>query len=175
MREGIEEAISEIPRRRADVNRRLREIAQEYERLRAEMEPGDERTAAMTQLVSRARGLSASSTPADPRRWYEQGTDGSRIVALAAIQALKDPRNAVIVVDAIERPRSPFEQFQALRAADFLLGSLDAQQVDALRRAIESQLAPQEGQGRWITPQDPSRWTYAHYLLESKMRTPTVS
>lgn len=166
VREGIEEAIAEIPRRRSDVDRRLREIAREYERLRAEVDSGDARTAEMTQLVSRARGLSASSTPTDPRRWYRQGADGDRIIALAAIQALKDPRNAVLVLDAIQHPRSPFEQFQALRAADLLLDSLDAHQLDGLRRAIESQLAEQEGEGRWITPADASRWQYAHHLLE---------
>lgn len=167
VREGIEEAIAEIPRQSSEVERRLREVAREYERLRAEMEPSSERTTAMTQLVSRARGLAASGTPTDPRRWYRQGTEGARIVALAAIQALKDPRNVSLVLDAIEHPRSAFEQFQALRAADLSLDSLDAEQLGALRTAIENQLCEQVGDGRWITQGDASRWQYAHSLLEA--------
>jgi hypothetical protein len=167
-REGLEEAIGEIPRRRPEVTRRLREIARSYEQIRMTSPPGAARTREMTELVSRARGVASSGTPASsPERWFREETDGARIVALAAIQALRTPTDLPIVVAVIAEPRSAFEQFHALRAAEELLPFATREQKDLLRSAIESQLAEREGDGRWITPADPSRWAYAQHLLSS--------
>lgn len=181
VREELEEAIGEIPRPAADVARRLNEIATEYENLRAEMTSGGERTRAMTELMARARGLAASrlrrgDPSADPHRWYRTDSEGGRIVALAAVQARKDSRDLPIAVDAITNSRSAFEQFHALRAAFELLPRLDRPQLNSLRDAIQSQMAETEGQGRWITPADPDRWTLAHHsLAEIDQRTSRAS
>ena len=167
VREGIEEAIGEIPRPAGDAARRLREIAALYEKIRSEVPPSDSRTREMTQLVSRARGLASSgATQIDPQAWYQRGSDGARIVALAATQALKDPAAFGIVIDGISKPRSAFEQFHALRAADELRPYLDDEQLATLGQAIRGQLADREGGGKWITPADPGRLEYAHLLLD---------
>jgi hypothetical protein len=167
VREEIEEAIARIPRGPQDVQRRLREIAREYERLREEMKAGQERTRAMTELVTRARGLwQADPRPAEAARWYRSAREGDRVIALAGIQTRRDPGDLNIVIDAISRPRSAFEQFHALRAAAAVIPQLMPSELRTLRRAIAEQRVETEDGAHWITPADVSRWQYSQYLLD---------
>jgi hypothetical protein len=167
LREEIEgAAASTRPESAASAQRRLAELAREYDSIRSTQESSDERTRQMTQLVSRARVLAASvPSAANAKRWFGEDTEGGRIIGLAVIQAVPDPADWALVESAIARPRSAFEQFHALRAADALLPLLDSRRRRDLLNAIRSQIAETEGEGRWITPSDSSRWSYAHDLV----------
>jgi hypothetical protein len=159
----------ELPRPHGDVHQLLDELAERYERLRSSLPPGDERTFFMTRIVVEARAAAGELhlPEDDARRYFEAGTEGKRIIALAIAQA--DPSAVLfdIVSEAIANSRSAFEQFHALRALDEMLYTLSPMQRRQARALLEQQRAP-DG---WITPEDPSRWEYSAHLLEQLRNT----
>jgi hypothetical protein len=135
-------------------------IASEYNSVRSSMPSGPARTAAMEQVVARARQLALDRDLAPPEvaQWLREGTDEQRITALGLMQA--DPRlwdfDAVLL--AIERSRSAFEQYHALRLAGQMLHGLDEAQRHRLAAAIH-------GQRGWRFRRDTDRWGLAEDLL----------
>lgn len=142
----------------------LEALAVRYEQVRATQLPGDERTFLMTRIVAQARAfaLGLRLPEDDARRYFAQGTEGARIIALAIVQAQPSAVLLDIVLDAIAESKSAFEQFHAIRALDALLPQLSPMQKQKARAVLEQQRQP----GGWITPDDPSRWDYSGYLLE---------
>ncbi|MFF2039397.1 hypothetical protein ACFVVX_03130 [Kitasatospora sp. NPDC058170] len=79
------------------------------------------------------------------RELFEDGSQGRRIQALALMQG--DPALADLssVLDAIEHPRSGFEQYHALLAARGLLSRLPAAEAQRLRDAVAARLVAPDG------------------------------
>nr|BFD92645.1 hypothetical protein KitaXyl93_40050 [Kitasatospora sp. Xyl93] len=79
------------------------------------------------------------------RDLFADGSEGRRIQALALMQG--DPALADLssVLDAIERPRSDFEQYHALLAARGLLSRLPAAEAQRVRDAVATQLVDPRG------------------------------
>ena len=74
----------------------------------------------MDQLVSEATALArdARYTPEEIDQLLTSDLPGNRVVGLAATQTLGDPASFDPVLEAITKriPKTPFEQYQALRA-----------------------------------------------------------
>lgn len=164
IREEAEDAIASTAGDKEIVERRLTELAGSYESTRKSMPPGPTRTRAMTEIVATARAY-AKGASVVPQRFFRTDDDGSRLIGLAIVQAVPDRQALPNVLDAITNPRSAFEQFNALRAADALLPLLNTAELDQLRTAITSQIVDRETATQHITPNDPSRYGYAHDLI----------
>jgi hypothetical protein len=115
-------------------------IAFEYRAIRGTMPYGPERTKAMRGVVARARQLATqhSFQPAEVARWLEHGTDEERITALAMMQAEPKLRNFGGVLMVIKKPRSGFEQYEALVLAEMMLAGLSGQDRQRLGSVIRS-------------------------------------
>jgi hypothetical protein len=135
----------------------LRTLARTYERLRATLPSSSQRTFEMSKITAEARAIAQATliTSADAISLFQEGREGSRVVALAVMQAKPDPAYFPLVLDAIDHSRSAFEQYQALRTAQVLLPMLSAEQKQQLAQVISHQ---QSGQpGTHITPDSDRR------------------
>jgi hypothetical protein len=120
-------------------SRSLLDLALRYERVRASMPAGAERTLAMNGVFSDMEIVVRSSyldrTLVDSL--FASLPDGQRLLVLAAFPAF-EPGHASIVIDAILRSHTAFEQFHALRAAERGLPSLNPKERTQLRNAIQA-------------------------------------
>jgi hypothetical protein len=138
-----------------------RPIASEYKAVRDTMSPGRERTMAMERVVADARKL-ADEQPfkrSDVVRWLQEGSDEERVTALALMQARPDLRDISTALAAIERSRTPFEQYHALLLADRMLDELDdadrERLADIVTRARDQRFR-----------RDPDRWLLSERILQ---------
>ncbi|MGH8967550.1 MAG: hypothetical protein ACRDXB_19800, partial [Actinomycetes bacterium] len=92
-------------------------IAARYEAVRESSPPGRTRTRAMGELVEQAKKLAefdfVSTEAVD--ELFRSGHDGNRITALGLMRANPRLVSVPILLQVIRRPRSGFEQWQALR------------------------------------------------------------
>ena len=100
----------------------------------------------------------AGSWPWRTRHWYADG--GGLSVGDGRSSLEQDTGDLASVVDAISRPRSAFEQYQALAAALEMLSRLDSSERERLASAIRQQLES----GEWITPST-GRYSLAQRIL----------
>ncbi|MFJ9445255.1 hypothetical protein ACIRRH_25805 [Kitasatospora sp. NPDC101235] len=102
---------------------------------------GPEGVVAEVRSTARRSALTADQV----RALFADGSEGRRIQALALMQG--DPALADLssVLDAIEHPRSGFEQYHALLAARGLLSRLPAAGAQRLRDAVARQLVDPRG------------------------------
>ncbi|MDK3258505.1 hypothetical protein [Blastococcus capsensis] len=123
-----------------------RSVATRYESIRATEESSSQRRERLKDLVqSEAQALSdVIDSPEAVRELFSAGDEGYRIVAIgmmAAAPALADPET---IAKAISAPRTAFEQFHALRAAQSLVDRFPrptgtGQVRDAIRTALSSE------------------------------------
>jgi hypothetical protein len=148
-------------REQVPVEARLDELAKSYEVTRDTMKPGNERTAAMSALVRKARNLAKQVQDlALPQRFFAEVGPGHRVIALGLAQALTPTSVYLpIVLDGIARAESAFEQYQALNLANRILGVLTEDQKLELRSALVQQ------EGVPIDQSDSSRWSLREKLL----------
>jgi hypothetical protein len=148
------------PQRAVD---RARDFAEEYDRARRSLPSGPARTFEMSRIVSSVRASAAELvlSEEDIRKLFKE-SEGGRIVALTLIAATHNAGFADLVREAILRPASAFEQYQALQAAKALVEASDLSLADRreLGAAIEEQMKP----GRYITRQT-DRWPVAQAIL----------
>jgi hypothetical protein len=76
------------------------------------------------------------------------------------MQGNSDLADFGVVVDAVGRSKSAFEQYQGLLLAKTMLDGLNEIQRQALREAVAAQLAP----GGWIRNEG-ARWAVARSIL----------
>jgi hypothetical protein len=112
-----------------------------YQHIRATQPASDRRTRLLDELAARMRGIGqgVAFDPADVSRWFHDGDDALRIVALNIMLARDDSRDLLAVLKAIEKPRSLFEQYYGLRLASTMapkLGGLERSLlIDSVGRA----------------------------------------
>lgn len=139
--------------------------ASRYERLRTTEPPGWDRTSRMEGALRQARALDAETL--EPRHvadLFATGSDGNRVVALALVQERPRLATVDILVEAIEHSRSPFEQYQALVAAEQAAPELSAPDRERLRTALESVVTGPLGE------RSSDRRTVARRLLQQLSR-----
>jgi hypothetical protein len=118
----------------------LERYARDYESLRDSKPPGDERTRQMARLTAEVRAIAIALplSSGDLERLLEEGTDGDRIVALAAAQDQPDPSLFDAICLAILESHSAFEQFHALVAMVEMVPLLDLGQQRRLAGVLKS-------------------------------------
>ncbi|RKT08632.1 hypothetical protein BX286_6744 [Streptomyces sp. 3211.6] len=116
-------------------------IAEDYSSARGSMPAGASRTRALEEVMARARRLAQEQSfeSAEVLRWLREGTDEQRITALAMMQARPELRNFEAALGAITHPRTPFEQYHAMRLALQMIDELDTEQARRLAGAVEAQ------------------------------------
>ncbi|MFE6871696.1 hypothetical protein ACFVFS_34775 [Kitasatospora sp. NPDC057692] len=106
-----------------------------------------DRAAGAERVVAEVRSTARRSalTSAQVRELFADGSEGRRIQALALMQG--DPALADLpsVLEAIEHPRSGFEQYHALLAARGLMSRLPAEEARRLRDAVAGRLMAPDG------------------------------
>lgn len=116
-------------------------IAADYSSVRGSMPPGAARTRALEDVIARARRLAQEQSfeSAEVLRWLREGTEEERITALAMMQAKPELQNFEAALTSISHPRSPFEQYHAMRLALQMVDGLDGVQVRRLAETMEKQ------------------------------------
>ena len=139
----------------------LVQLGREYEILRDSMPPGNERTERMNGFVAHVQKITSEDVSVgEIRKLFEQGSPGSRIVAIALLERQPDARCFDLILQSITEFKSPFEQYHALRVARTILPNLSSSDAANLLNGIRSQMNVS------IPESDQSRWTIAQDLLE---------
>jgi hypothetical protein len=143
------------------VGEALQELADEYRRLRSAMRAGPERTQALELVIDRARRLAgvAPLEPSDVSAWFTQGTPEARVTALGLMQGSPRLHDFDAALDAIDQPRSAFEQYHGLVLALDMVGSLSQGRRAQLRQAVKRVLRG------WRSRRDSDRRTVATEIL----------
>ncbi|MEU8923076.1 hypothetical protein AB0D10_19380 [Kitasatospora sp. NPDC048545] len=102
---------------------------------------GPEGVVAEVRSTARRSALTADQV----RDLFADGSEGRRIQALALMQGDPALADLASVLEAIEHPRSGFEQYHALLAARGLLSRLPAAGAQRLRDAVAAQLVDPRG------------------------------
>ncbi|MFE2110305.1 hypothetical protein ACFXAF_31185 [Kitasatospora sp. NPDC059463] len=109
--------------------------------LPADRTAGPERVVAEVRSTARRSALTASRV----RELFADGSEGRRVQALALMQGDPALADLASVLEAIERPRSGFEQYHALLAARGLMSRLPAEEARQLRDAVAGRLMAPDG------------------------------
>jgi hypothetical protein len=97
----------------------LQKLAGLYEYIRRTRPASDERTRWLEQLATRTRevGKDVDFEPAEVARWFHEGSDALRVIALNLMLSREEYRDFSVVLSALEDRRSLFEQYYALKLA----------------------------------------------------------
>jgi hypothetical protein len=95
----------------------LQKLAGLYEYIRRTRPASDERTGWLEQLATRTRevGKDVDFEPAEVARWFHEGSDALRVIALNLMLSRNEYRDFSVVLSALEDRRSLFEQYYALK------------------------------------------------------------
>ncbi|AUY50355.1 hypothetical protein C2142_17050 [Streptomyces sp. CB01881] len=119
--------------------------AERPEQLAGQLPPsaaaGPEGVVAEVRSTARRSALTAEQV----RELFADGSEGRRIQALALMQGDPSLADLSSLLDAIEQPRSGFEQYHALLAARGLLSRLPAAEAQRLREAVAGRLMAPDG------------------------------
>ncbi|MER8102388.1 hypothetical protein [Kitasatospora sp. NPDC094016] len=121
--------------------------AEQSAALAAQLPPASSPSSGPAGVVAEVRSTARRSalTADQVRALYADGSEGRRIQALALMQGDPSLADLPSLLDAIERPRSGFEQYHALLAARGLLSRLPGAEAQRLRDAVAGQLVLPEG------------------------------
>ncbi|MEV7936072.1 hypothetical protein AB0O82_08000 [Kitasatospora sp. NPDC088264] len=121
--------------------------AEQSAALAAQLPPASSPSSGPEGVVAEVRSTARRSalTADQVRALYADGSEGRRIQALALMQGDPSLADLPSLLDAIERPRSGFEQYHALLAARGLLSRLPGAEAQRLRDAVAGQLVLPEG------------------------------
>jgi hypothetical protein len=120
----------------------LEALARGYRRLRGSMRAGDERTQALEHVMTEARRLAQNDglEAADVLTWFEEGKPEARITALGLMQGNPRLRDFEAALDAIDDPRSAFEQYHGLRLGELMAPDLERSERAQLKLVTERAL-----------------------------------
>jgi hypothetical protein len=138
-REKAFESLQTVEDKAIEVVSKLEEVSRSYENIRAEMTPGGMRDTEMERVIAVAMRLVVANglSLEEVRKRFHADNEGGRILALAAMKVNPDLRDFQIILDAIEQPKSPFEQDRFMLLAGEMLGNLDAEERHRLRQTVE--------------------------------------
>ena len=130
--------------------------------------PGDQRNYVLNAvIVDQLYQLgSATKLPAAlVASLFARGGDGDRMVALLLLETAPSAGCLGTALDAIAEPRSPFEQYHGLRAAELMTHLLSASQKRKLTSSLEI------ARGKYLIPANRSRWE-AYVDIKRKLSAP---
>lgn len=150
-----------------EVTRRDSLVAQEaseYETTRSSMPKGNRRTAELDAWVNRIKEIDALRTlPVSAlESLFQTGRPGNRMVAIALLQAAASPDGYAVAIEAIQQPRSNFEQYHALVFANIVLDQLP----EPARRELRDILRREMDTDGSIRASDPARRGLCQRMLE---------
>jgi nucleoside phosphorylase len=140
-------------------------LANEYEAIRQRYSPGSARTARMISVAERMlRVANDGPYPAAlTSSLFRTKREGYRLAALRLVESRSDTTQLALVLEAIEKPLSAFEQSAALRTTKSLLEKLSASQQQRVRMALLGQMV--HARDKYLTPNNSDRWALANQIL----------
>jgi hypothetical protein len=96
-------------------------------------------------------------------KMLRDGSDGQRVTALGLMQGAPEVADLDLVIEVLEHPRSPFEQYHALKLLHQLFPTLPFEQQARVVAAVTGQ---RRSMGR-----DVSRTSIADQILGSQSRS----
>jgi len=125
---------------RAGTGERLRQLAEEYEELRAKYPGGHERTDLLDGLVARLgqEEISLGSpSPDELASFVDRAGPGERVMLLGLLLQEHDLSYFGVVYDILVNSLSAFEQYTALRVVDRMLDQLGPEQLGTLQGTLQ--------------------------------------
>lgn len=136
----------------------LQRLANEYAHRRRTMRGGPQHTGVLEHIMAQLKQLATEHQfePADVWDWFNRGMPEARITAIGLMQGDRRLRDIFITLDAIENPRSAFEQFHGLRLGYEMVSGLSSLEREWLGESVEAARRSsrfQPGGDRWVMSQ----------------------
>lgn len=133
----------------------LLRLADLYNKLRIEMQPGSERNLQMRSLSGRIRALApiARLSPKEIYEYLQSDNGGKRILALNASKVIgANVKHFEPILHIIGNPQSAYEQYQALSIMLDMTSVLNQEQKERLVEILNKQREYDEQKKQWIRP-----------------------
>lgn len=119
----------------------LSSVGRSYEGIRSSMHAGWERTQQMEEQVAKARRLALENgiDVVQVRELVAHDTEGDRLAALGAMEAVPEARDFDLVLRLVANPKTPFEHYHALRVANEMVPELEEHQRQRLVDIVSGQ------------------------------------
>src|SRR5260370_27212228 len=102
----------------------MERLAEEYSETRRNNPPGDFRTALMTEIMSRMRGLAPRLPEASVLTWLKDPDHARRLAAYAFLYARPDFTQVDALIDSVaNRHNPPFAQYWGIMALQKVIGA----------------------------------------------------
>ena len=163
---GDTDAAEELRRDAQELLTVMQPLAEKYEELRELRPAGRSRTEAMGTLVRQAQEMAnLDSVSQDTvEELFRSAHDGNRVMALGIMRGQPRLASVSIAAAAVRRPRSSYEQFQALRIC---LDAIERGAGSEERKMIGDAIAVARDNKSLVTPShDRSRDNLANRILE---------
>jgi hypothetical protein len=154
------------------LNPGLLSLGQEYEKVRREMNPGDDRTDRMTEITQRIATMLAPGSLNQVEDFFHHSS-GGRIIALVLIRQNRLIAHALMAIRAIATAESPFEQYIALAFMDENFKDLDEPSRNALESTLKERFRSATGVA--ISESDPSRFILYRRIVDKLQNHDTVA
>ena len=166
IRQEQERAVASHVHDSADLTQVLAAYANLYESTRQTERPSFARTTKFGRLVAQSRNLAPklSELPLIIHKAFASNSEGQRIVAIALIQGQPEAAYFGYAEWAIYGSRSPFEQYQALLAAEAMLPGLEKAQREHLLQVLDDQRSGQPGK---LIKSGSDRWALSNRILRA--------
>lgn len=152
-----------------DPQEALLRYSAEYVRVRQTMPYSAARTTKLDRLfrdMASVRGVTQEQASA----MFARGEPGLRVAALAVAEGVLGGWAGPMLVEVLERPRSPFEEFHGLRVAALVWARLPEADRRVLARLVSRRLVRREKQSS-----DPPVWQFTKRLGELCAGLPLVN
>lgn len=163
-REGRSSEAEELRRSAERLLQSAAPLSQSIEDARAARPPGQGRTAQLESLVAQARAMAPVAGSANTvEELFDTGTDGNRVTALALMQQRPELATPSSIQSAISSPRSAFEQYHALIAAEKVLSDKPMDHGQAAASLIGA-VRDEQMSGKWWGPNSDRARVATHIL-----------
>lgn len=165
LREESEKALRNLGPEHNDIDKQLYTLAEEYERLRKDLNPSRDRTIKLGGIVGQIRSLAlgAEYKPQNAIKLFKSNTEGKRIAAIAIMRVKPQHEYFQVLAEAIGNCKSSFEQYQALKAMENITGLLTKEEKLQLKSILEKEMSDAP---RANIKQNSDRWGLATRILE---------
>lgn len=155
IRRIVEQAFGSYSQDSGQVRKKLEELAKNFEKLSFELMDDYKHSTKVSGIIVQARALACQANLTEKEiddRIVNGSSDGERIVNIGLLYIVKAKKGFDYLLELIDKPKSPFEQYHAMLLAEHMAYGLDEEQRKKLEDVLNTQryLTQKTSGGRWL-------------------------
>lgn len=140
IRRIVEQAFGAYTQDAGQVINKLEELVKNFDKMRFELVEDYKHSTKVSGVIAQARALASQANLTEREindRIINASSDGERIVNIGLLYIVKTEKGVDYLIDLINNPRSPFEQYHAMLLAEHMAYGLNEEQRKKLEKCPE--------------------------------------